>query len=349
VKITVAGRDGTRVFTCGPGEKLLHAGLRGGVALPYECASGTCGSCKARLVVGRVESAWPEAPGGRACKDPRELLTCQSVAQEDCALEVGRLRTEPVSVPRPKNVEAVLRRARRLTHDVMAVEVELEEPLDFEAGQFALVTFPGVAGARAYSMASFQAAALRLSFVVKRKPGGRVSDWLFDGARAGALEGAPLSLFAPLGHAVFQPELRRHLLCIAGGSGLAGIVSILYRAEQGGHFRDWRGHVFFGVRGARDAFHLDELQAAQTRFPARLEITVALSDEDVPARLPPAYPGLSFARGLVHDVALARMAGRFAGVRAYLAGPKPMVEASLRGLLREARLTPADIRYDKFN
>ena len=62
-----------------------------------------------------------------------------------------------------------------------------------------------------------------------------------------------------------------------------------------------------------------------------------------------AYRGFAFARGLVHAVAAERMAGRFADVRAYVAGPPPMVDASLRLLLREARLPPADIRYDKFS
>ena len=107
--------------------------------------------------------------------------------------------------------------------------------------------------------------------------------------------------------------------------------------------------MYFGVRSERDAFFLDELQALQTRFGSRLAVTIALSDEDVPTSLPAAYPGLAFARGLVHAVAGERMRGRFADVRAFAAGPPPMVDASLRLLLREARLSPADIRYDKFS
>ncbi|HKC06085.1 MAG TPA: methanesulfonate monooxygenase, partial [Methylomirabilota bacterium] len=137
--------------------------------------------------------------------------------------------------------------------------------------------------------------------------------------------------------------------CIAGGSGIAGMMSILERASEADHFAGWDGHVFFGVRSGRDGFFLDELQALQARHPARLTVTIALSDEEVPASLSAAYPGLAFSRGLVHAVAGERMAGRFAGVRAYVAGPPPMVDASLRLLLREARLTPADIRYDKFS
>ena len=74
---------------------------------------------------------------------------------------------------------------RRLTHDVVAFDVRLDEPLDFEAGQFALLTVPGIAGARAYSMVNFDRRAECLSFVVKKKPDGAVSDWLFRDARRG--------------------------------------------------------------------------------------------------------------------------------------------------------------------
>ena len=226
-----------------------------------------------------------------------------------------------------------------------AFEVDLDEPIDFEAGQFALLTVPGIAGARAYSMVNFDRTAKRLSFVVKRKPGRR-------GERVDLrrpVEGTHLDVFAPVGHATFQPGLPRHLLCIAGGSGIAGMMSILSLACQADHFMDWDGHIFFGIRTERDHFFLDELEAFRARHPSRLAITIALSDEDVPDSLSAAYPGFAFARGFVHAVAGERMQGRFADVRAYVAGPPPMVDASLRWLLREARLAPADVRYDKFS
>jgi len=345
VRITVKARSGAGEFECEPGEKILHAGLRSGFELSYECGTGTCGTCKATLVSGRVESEWPEAPGGRYLKSPAELLMCQCLARDDCALEVGVLRTREAGAPLPGALGGHVRGWRRLTHDVAAFDVTLDRPLDFDAGQFALLSVPGIAGARAYSMVNFERAARRLSFVVKKKPGGTVSEWLFgDG-----VEGTRLGLFAPVGHATFHPGLPKHVLCIAGGSGIAGMMSILQCAGEAGHFAGWDGHVFFGVRSARDGFFLDELRALQARDPARLAVTIALSDEDVPASLPVAYPGLAFARGLVHAVAGERMKGRFADVRAYVAGPPPMVDASLRLLLREARLSPADIRYDKFS
>ena len=197
MRVVVNTKSGTHDFACEPGEKILHAGLRSGVELPYECATGTCGTCKARLLSGRTESAWSAAPGGRYLKTEADLLTCQSVAHEETSA--------------PRVIAGAMRDLRRLTHDVAAFDVEIDTPLDFAAGQFALITVPGIAGARAYSMVNFARGAERLAFVVKRKPGGAVSEWLFgEGARA-----ARLDLFAPLGRATFHPGLPKHLLCIA--------------------------------------------------------------------------------------------------------------------------------------
>jgi toluene monooxygenase electron transfer component len=344
VKIVVTARNGATDFECDPGEKILHAALRRGVELPYECATGTCGTCKAKLVTGRTSSAWPDAPGAKYLRSEAELLTCQSVAGDDCALEVFTLKSREAAVA-PRALSGILRDFRPLTHDVVAFDVELDAPLDFDAGQFALLTVPGIAGARAYSMVNFERAASRLSFVVKKKPQGGVSEWLFGGN----VEGTRLDLFGPVGHAIWQPGTEKHVLCIAGGSGIAGMMSILARACEVGHFDAWDGHVFFGVRTERDAFFFDELEGFRARFPNRLAVTIALSDEDVPETLSSAYPGFAFARGFVHAVAGERMKERFTGVRAYVAGPPPMVDASLRLLLREARLPPADIRYDKFS
>ena len=57
MKIQVNARNRTHLFEteAGAGEKILHAGLMRGIALPYECASGTCGTCKTRLLEGEAD------------------------------------------------------------------------------------------------------------------------------------------------------------------------------------------------------------------------------------------------------------------------------------------------------
>src|SRR6266540_1923523 len=155
----------------------------------------------------------------------------------------------------PDLCPGVLRGGRMLTHDVIAFGVELERPCDFDAGQFVVLAAPGVEGYRGYSMTNFERGARRLDFVVKKKPGGALSQWLFEAPR----EGARLGVFGPLGKATFYPALGKNIVCIAGGSGIAGMMSILARAAQERYFEHHRGRVFFGVRTLRDAFFLQEL------------------------------------------------------------------------------------------
>jgi toluene monooxygenase electron transfer component len=328
-------------FEAQPGERVLYAGLRAGIDLPYECATGTCGTCKAKLVSGRVRDGWPEAPGRKFVKPQAgEFLMCQCAAEEALTLEVSKFvyPMEPGACV-PQTCGGRLVNLRSLTHDVIGFALELERPRDFDAGQFALLAPEGVAGYRAYSMCNFERGGRRFDFVVKRKADGAFSQWLFGANR----EGARLDTFAPLGKATFEPALGKNLLCIAGGSGIAGMMSILARAAEAKYFDRHKVWMFFGVRTMRDAFFLKELSSYNA------ETTIALSDEEVPALAPRDYPKLHFERGMVHEVAKRTMAGKYQDVRAYVAGPPPAVDAAIRVLLLDAKLTTDNIRYDKFS
>ena len=341
MRIQVNARNRGYEFEALPGEKVLYAGLRAGIDLPYECATGTCGTCKAKLVAGRVRDGWPQAPGRKYVKPERgEFLMCQCFAEETLTIEVpGFVYAMEPGACIPEGCSGTLRNLRRLTHDVIGFTLELEAPRDFDAGQFVLLAAPGVPGYRAFSMSNFERGARRLELIAKRKPDGGFSQWLFAAGR----EGAPLEVFGPLGKATFEPALAKNLLCIAGGSGIAGMMSILARAVKAHYFDTHRGWVFFGVRTMRDAFFLEELSAHADKA----KITVALSEEDPPATS--GWPALGFERGMVHDVAKRAMAGHYQNLRAYVAGPPPAVDAAIRMLLLEARLTTDNIRYDKFS
>jgi toluene monooxygenase electron transfer component len=119
------------------------------------------------------------------------------------------------------------------------------------------------------------------------------------------------------------------------------MMSILARAEAADYFSGHKGWVFFGVRTMQDAFFLKELSTTKA------QVTVALSEEDVPQES--AWPNLRFEKGLVHEVAKRAMAGKYQNVRAYVAGPPPAVDAAIRVLLLDAKLSTDNIRYDKFS
>lgn len=346
MRIIIRSKDGTHTIDCEAGERVLYAGLRNGVPLPYECGTGTCGTCKGRLIEGEIQEMWAEAPGRAYLKPERgEFLMCQGAARGPCEVLVPtRLPAPRANAISPLHHRGTMGNVKELTHDVVSFEVDLQQPMDFHPGQFAVLKVPQVQGFRAYSMVNYERGAERLKFVVKRKPTGRFSDWLFG---TGA-EGAAVELFGPLGKAIFSIEEQRSVLCIAGGSGIAGMMSILSCAAQARYLDHHRGFVFFGVRTMKDVFFLDELSKLVSMFPGKLEVTIAISDEDAPPHEQTNYPALAYATGLVHVVAAQKMSGRYDNTVAFVAGPPPMVDGALRALILEARLPAADIRYDKF-
>jgi toluene monooxygenase electron transfer component len=181
--------------------------------------------------------------------------------------------------------------------------------------------------------------------LLKRKPGGGFGDWLFEKAA----RDSELDVFGPLGRAVFRPEEGKDILCIAGGSGIAGMMAILERAMQSDYFAHHRGYVFFGVRTLDDCFYLEELGRHVAASNGRLEVTLALSHQAATSSRHEREPALGLASGFVHEVAAQAMAGRYADAIAYVAGPPPMVDGALRVLITQAGLSAQQIRYDKFS
>lgn len=350
MRIEVKAKNGDFHFDCGEGEHVLYAGLRQGVELPYECATGTCGTCKARAAeqasAETIDEGWTDAPGRSYLKPRRgEFLMCQASVRESCRIVVPSKLNGGALSHCPDYCDGVIEDIRLLNDDVADFRTVMERPIMFQAGQFACLQAPGVVGYRAYSMVNFEAEACReLRFVVKRKPGGAFSNALF----ARRINGSPVRVFGPLGKAVFDPAEDRNLLCVAGGSGIAGMMAILRHADLVDYFRDHTVNVFFGVRSPSDIFYLDELSRLAERHGSNLTVWVAFSDEDVSDELRAAAPGLRFGTGFVHEVMARQMKDCYDNLVAFVAGPPPMVDGALRVLIIDGRLPAADIRYDKF-
>ncbi len=345
VSVTVQTPAGAFEFSCMQGEALLHAGLRSGVSLPYECATGTCGSCRGRLMSGEVDVGWEESPAlAKLKRDKGDVLLCQARAKSDCLVRVPAKITQTAGVRAPEKFKGTISDSRRLTHDVMEFVVNLSGPMAFKAGQFALVSTSSVIGARAYSMVNYEPETQKIVFLVKRKPGGSFCDWLFRAQ----VDGAEVDVFGPLGRATFDLSEDKDLIIVAGGSGIAGMMSILERAIGAGYFERHLGHVFFGVPTLQDGFYLDRLAQYVVEAHGGLDVTLALSNEPAPQPRHPAFDEIGLASGFVHTALVSSMSGRYQNALAYLAGPPPMVDAALRVLISEGQLTPQDIRYDKF-
>lgn len=338
------GPWGRHMVACAPGERLLCAGLRQGVALPYECATGTCGSCRARVVAGEVEHLWPEAPGARLLGGaPEGVLLCQSAPRGDCVVEVAAGASSSPAVARssPDRYAGDIVEVVPEGEGLATVRVRLDRPMAFLPGQFALVSNGLVPGFRAYSMANCAPAADTLRFVVRHKEGGALSPWLSSGAAAGGR----VHLFGPLGAAHLRPGEDGDLVAVVGGSGVAVALSLLEWAAQQDDAEGGRVWVVCGLRTTSAAGLLRELDDHVRRLGDRARLILALSEEPAGAAVP---AGIEVRHGLVNDVAQERLAGTWGDKTVFVAGPPPMVRNTLRTLIAKARVHPGRIRYDSF-
>src|SRR5438105_14400220 len=89
MKIQVNARNRAYQFEAAPGERLLYAGLAEGIHLPYECGTGTCGTCKARVTSGEIDNLWPDAAGRKYLKQPGVFLMCQATVRSHASIEVA--------------------------------------------------------------------------------------------------------------------------------------------------------------------------------------------------------------------------------------------------------------------
>jgi len=296
-----------------PGETLLDAGLRAGIALPFECRSGGCGLCKATLIGGKVEMSGyqksalsdDERLGGR-------VLTCCACALGDIEFEY-----EEDAATRGTRIEtyaARVERLERLAHDVMLVALRIEggRSIAFEAGQYINVILDGGAP-RSYSFTVPSGTTDLVELHVRLMPGGRFTTQVFETMKVGD----PIRFEGPVGSFVLHEPSDKPLIFVAGATGFAPVKSLLEQAFLMGIERPI--HFYWGVRRLRDLY-LTELPQRWAREHPNFRFVPVLS-EPVPED---PWQGRT---GLVHEAILADFPN-LSGFSVYACGSVRMVDAA---------------------
>jgi NAD(P)H-flavin reductase/ferredoxin len=306
-----------------PRETLLQAALRSGVDFPNSCRVGGCGACKCKLVAGAVREL--TETGYLLSEeelDQGTILACQSVPRGDVRIEVDLA---------PRGTAGRIIAQDKLTHDITRLTVELEETIEYRAGQFANLRLEGLEGVvRSYSFASPSNDRGQVEFVIRRVPGGRFSPMVNDED----LIDRRVYVDTPAGDFWLRPG-DTPLLFVAGGSGLAPILAILREALDAGVSRS--ATLLFGARQARDLYALDEIRDIATRWQGEFNFIPALSEADDED----SWEG---ARGLVTDQIEAHLEE---GSHAYVCGPPPMVDAA-RTAITALGVSAANVHFDRF-
>jgi len=329
-RIALNFEDGaTRIVECKEGEKVLDAAYRQKVNLPMDCSDGVCGTCKCRCEQGEYDLGDDYIDDALTADEADEglILTCQMVPSSDCVIQVPVPSTACKIVP----VEhaATVKTVELASEDTIILTLTLDNPeaLAFLPGQYVNLFVPGTEEHRSYSFSSKPGTA-EASFVIRNVPDGLMSGWLVNKAQPGDR----MRFVGPNG-SFFLRSATRPVLMLAGGTGLAPILSILeVLADQG---TDQPIHLVYGVSFEKGLVELKRLNSFAERLP-RFSYATCVShpeSENVLKGHVTDHIGDEYFHGGNVDV--------------YLCGPPPMVEA-VRGTLRNRGVAPVNFYYEKF-
>ncbi len=239
--------------------------------------------------------------------------------------EVGGRRLFPVRdrVGWVTSIEDCARETRR-------IHLELDQPLDFVAGQYVTLRVPHCNVRRSYSLANSPTDRRRIELHVRREPDGEATDrWLF---RDVAL-GQQVDVSGPYGGFLLRLDRPEPVIMIAGGTGLAPIKSMIRYVLEQGHLQDLC--LYQGADTAADLYDVEFFRELADAYPQQFSYVPCLSGES-----------WSGARGLATDVVTADFS-RARGHVAYVCGPRAMVEASVKALIA-LRVPSRDIFRETF-
>ena len=290
------------------GETLIDAGLSGWVAIPHDCCSGQCETCRVEVVSGAVDD--------QGTRDGRTVLACQATVTGNAEIAFEEL---PVTVKRPGIVSEIT----RLASDVAEVVVRVDEPIDYRPGQYLNVKFSGFPG-RDLSPALRADGShddRELVFHMRRYPGGLVSTQVGATIRTGHR----VQVRGPFGYAYLR-EGTGPIVLVSGGTGWAPIWSLARAARREQPHRD-----LVVIAGAREPDGLYMRRSLEWLLDDGVRDVIATAESGHGGAIRPGRPTHYLPSLGLEDTV-------------YVAGPPPLVDA----VKRKARAAAARCYADPF-
>jgi CDP-4-dehydro-6-deoxyglucose reductase len=320
-------------FPVAIGETVLDAARRAGLALPYSCLSGVCGSCKATLVSG--DCHYPLNPP--SALNPAEVarhqvLLCQAVPLSNLVI-AAREVASVADVPRRMLALKVTER-ELLAPDVMRLKLAPPHGRAFAylAGQYVDVLLPG-GRRRAFSIANAPHLGPAIELHIRQVAGGDFTHRVFTELAVGDL----LRVEGPLGTFVPREHSERPLLFVAGGTGFAPVKALIEHFLQLGTLRPMT--LYWGAR-APEELYLRDLPERWAATHRSLHFMPVISDAE--------RVGSSGLRvGFVHEAVLDDHA-ELSGFDVYMSGPPALIDAGRRAFV-DAGLPEEQLYYDSFD
>ncbi|HET7864732.1 MAG TPA: CDP-6-deoxy-delta-3,4-glucoseen reductase [Burkholderiaceae bacterium] len=325
-----------RKFEVARDEAMLPAALRQGLVLPYGCKDGACGSCKSRLLEGRVIHGAHQQKALSAEEEAAGLiLTCCGTPQTDCVIEQRQVAAagQFTAQKMPARVMSLARAAPDVA--VLRLQLPANVQLQYHAGQY--VEFILKDGARrSYSMAnapSTQQQQPGIELHIRHMPGGKFTDHVFGALK----ERDILRIEGPFGSFYLREDSDKPIVLLASGTGFAPIKAIIEHMQAKGLTRP--AVLYWGCRTRADLYQHEWAEQAAAAMPS-LRYVPVLSE-------PRPEDGWSGRTGLVH-LAVMQDLPDLSGHQVYACGVPIMVESARRDFLARCGLPGEEFYADSF-
>ena len=322
-----------RSFSVPNGETVLAAGILQGIGLPYGCKDGACGSCKCKMISGKVTHGSHQS---KALSDEEEaqgfVLTCCASPQTDVVLEsrqVTALGALPIK-KMPTRVSAMVRKSA----DVMVLQLQLpaNDSFTYRAGQYIEIMLRDGAR-RSYSMANAPHKGPGVELHIRHMPGGKFTDHVF-GAMA---EKEILRVEGPYGSFFLQEDSEKPMVFLASGTGFAPLKALLEHLQ---HIKSQRQvTLYWGGRRPSDLY-MDDWVQEQLQVMPNLRYVPVVSD---------AMPEDQWAgrTGFVHRAVMEDFAD-LSGHQVYACGAPIVIESARKDFCGQAKLPEEEFYADAF-
>ncbi len=324
-------------FTVGADETLLEAALHQGINLPYGCKNGACGSCKGKILEGKVtHGEHSESALSRAEETAGATLFCCAYPQSDLVIEAREVQgSSDIAIRKvPCRVNAIIKPSSDVA--ILKLQLPAAERFQFLAGQY--VEFLLKDGQRrAYSIANAPDQEGPLELHIRHLPGGLFTDYVF-GARDPALKEKDILRFeGPLGSFFLREDSKRPIIFVAAGTGFAPIKSIIEQMQA--KKIDRPIFLYWGGRRPSDLYMNTLCESWASSMP-NLTYVPVISD-DLPEN------DWNGRRGFVHNAVMADHPN-MGSFQVYACGAPVMVNAARHDFSSQCHLPEEEFFADSF-
>lgn len=313
------------------GNTLLAGLLDNKIFLPSACGGrATCGFCKCKI----KEGGGPLLPTELPFLSKQEIrsntrMACQIKVKSAIDIFISEVL---LSV---REFKTQVEEIKDLTHDIKEIVLKLIEPdtISFKPGQYVQYQIPNTIEYRAYSVSSMPSQNDRIELITRLVPEGVCTTYMHHVLE----EGDEAVVTGPYGEFYLHEESSKEIICIAGGSGLAPVKSIVYHLFEKG--TDRKITFFFGAREVRDLYYREEFEKL-AREHENFTYIPAISN-------PSPGDNWSGETGYIHRCLKKYLDNKEGNKEAYLCGPPVMIDAAIE-VLHEIGISNNDIYFDKF-